>query len=421
MTSPTTTGNNTQLHIQEHRFSLKRFPPNQFDRSLRAWDAADEYMIDQICELYDLSALAHIVIINDSFGALACVVAKLAPKAVIDVYTDSYMSKLGIIQNAQACNLDTHLQHNKLCIHSTMALSEYTASPDLVLLKIPRTLSYLEYSLIELNKITLTSTNIVAGAMVKLVTSSVMSLFDKYLGNPKSSLARKKSRLIFAEHDAGKLNEPPPPNKVQDAEIDFTLYNYANVFCREQVDIGARYLLKAMPKLTTLNHTVVDLGCGNGILGVTLLKEYPDACVYFVDESYMAIASAQASYEQSGAQGKAEFLVSHSLSNLPQLLASKTASSPTPLGQSLASHSFENQVDTVICNPPFHQQNTVIDDIAWQMFLDAKRYLKVGGELRIVGNRHLDHHAKLSKLFGACTVIASDNKFVVLSAIKQAN
>ncbi|MGB3727351.1 MAG: methyltransferase, partial [Glaciecola sp.] len=64
-------------------------------------------------------------------------------------------------------------------------------------------------------------------------------------------------------------------------------------------------------------------------------------------------------------------------------------------------------------------QNTVIDDIAWQMFLDAKRVLRPGGELRIVGNRHLDHRVKLSKLFGGCKVVASDKKFVVLKAIKH--
>ncbi|MCT6716695.1 methyltransferase, partial [Staphylococcus aureus] len=35
----------------------------------------------------------------------------------------------------------------------------------------------------------------------------------------------------------------------------------------------------------------------------------------------------------------------------------------------------------VLCNPPFHQQHAVSDHVAWQMFCDAKRCLKVGGEL----------------------------------------
>jgi 23S rRNA (guanine1835-N2)-methyltransferase len=346
------------------------------------------------------------------------VMARLAPQANIDIYTDSYMSELGIVQNAKACNLDAHLQQNKIRIHSTLTLSEHPESPDLLLLKIPRTLSYLEYSLIAINKLIKDDSKIVAGAMVKLVTSSVMSLFDKYLANTTSSLARKKARLIFAEHDASKLSEAPALNQVSDPALNFTLYNYANVFCQDQVDIGARYLLQSLPNLNKQNHVFVDLGCGNGILGVTLLKQYPHAKGYFVDESYMAIASAKETYQQSGAPGTSEFLVSHSLSNLPDILHNDEHSLESDTRIHTDHANATGMIDTIICNPPFHQQNTVLDDIAWQMFVDAKKYLKVGGELRIVGNRHLDHRAKLSKLFGGCEVIASDSKFVVLSAKK---
>ncbi|MGI9275258.1 MAG: methyltransferase [Endozoicomonas sp.] len=37
-----------------------------------------------------------------------------------------------------------------------------------------------------------------------------------------------------------------------------------------------------------------------------------------------------------------------------------------------------------MCNPPFHQQNTVGDQIAQRMFSDAHKVLKSGGEMRIV-------------------------------------
>jgi 16S rRNA (guanine1207-N2)-methyltransferase len=70
-------------------------------------------------------------------------------------------------------------------------------------------------------------------------------------------------------------------------------------------------------------------------------------------------------------------------------------------------------------NPPFHQQNTVGDAIAWKMFVEARRVLKPLAELWVVGNRHLAYHAKLKKLFGACEAIASNRKFVVLKAVKQ--
>lgn len=408
--------NTTQLHIQEQQLSLKRFPLNQFDKSLRAWDAADEYIIDHVATL-DLKSFQHIVIVNDSFGALACAMSKLAPHANINVFTDSYMAKCGIEQNLKGSNLDK----NNVSIHSSLDIDTLAGvATDLVLVKIPRTLAFLEYSLIELNRVFAPYTDndptlnkapvFVGGAMVKLVTSSVMSIFEETLSDTTTSLARKKARLIFSHFSPQKIMQSLPVNEVTDNELDFSLYNFPNVFCRDQVDIGARYMLKALPNISKTNQVVVDLGCGNGILGTSLLvknkQNKNQAKLIFVDESYMAIASAKATLFSSEANDEsketAKFIVGHCLQDF--------------FTSSIAG--IENGVDTIICNPPFHQQNTVIDDIAWQMFSDARKILKPGGELRIVGNRHLDHQSKLSKLFGGCKVIATNDKFTILSAIK---
>lgn len=424
--------NNTQLHIQGQQFSLKRFPSNPFDKSLRAWDAADEYIIDHVASTFVVSELQHIVIINDGFGALTCAMARLAAQAKISVFTDSFMAQTAILQNLKGSNLDK----NKVDIHNSLAMHSLRGQKiDLILLKVPRTLSYLNFLLCEVSQLTKSelanhseSSTVVAGAMVKLVTSSVMKMFGERLINTSSSLARKKARLIFSHLDGlsieptAKVTSSPAfireavsntsyVNPISDTELDFTLYNYPNVFCHDQVDIGARYILKHLPRITKANQVIVDLGCGNGILGTQLLLANPQHApkVIYIDESYMAIESAKETLirSQVNAQSKsdAQFLVGHCLAPL----LNKPRASDEDLG-----------VNYVICNPPFHQQSTVIDDIAWQMFTDAKKVLKVGGELRIVGNRHLDHRVKLSKLFGACHVIASDKKFVVLSAIKQA-
>ena len=405
--------NTTQLHIQQQQLSLKRFPINHFDKSLRAWDAADEYIIDHLASTFDLPSFRHIVIVNDSFGALACAMSKLAPNAEISVFTDSYMAMCGILQNLKGSNLDK----NKVSIYSSVEIDTLEdKQTDLVLFKVPRTLAFLEYSLIELNRVFAKNhgeykpPTFVGGAMVKLVTSSVMKIFDDILAQTTTSLARKKARLVFSLFPSTQHPYISPVNEVSDNELDFVLHNYPNVFCRDQVDIGARYMLKHLPEVTKPNQVVIDLGCGNGVLGTSLLLDNKQnkhqAKVIFVDESYMAIESAKATLFSSDANDEskesAKFLVGHCLQTFS--LSHNTL--------------FDGGVDTVICNPPFHQQNTVIDDIAWQMFVDAKKVLKPGGELRIVGNRHLDHSAKLSKLFGGCKVIASDNKFTILSALK---
>jgi len=48
-----------------------------------------------------------------------------------------------------------------------------------------------------------------------------------------------------------------------------------------------------------------------------------------------------------------------------------------------------------------------------------RRVLRPGGELCIVGNRHLNYHVKLKRLFGNVEQLAANRKFVVLSARRR--
>jgi 23S rRNA (guanine1835-N2)-methyltransferase len=168
------------------------------------------------------------------------------------------------------------------------------------------------------------------------------------------------------------------------------------VFSRSSLDIGARLLLDNLPRQKS--GVIVDLGCGNGVLGLMALEYNPEAELLFLDESYMAVASSQLNVEQNRPQdlARSSFQVTHAMKGIDS-----------------------SSVDVIICNPPFHQLQTITDDIAWQMFCDAKRCLKRGGELWIVGNRHLDYHIKLKRLFGGAECIASSSKFVILRSINR--
>jgi 16S rRNA (guanine1207-N2)-methyltransferase len=45
-------------------------------------------------------------------------------------------------------------------------------------------------------------------------------------------------------------------------------------------------------------------------------------------------------------------------------------------------------MDLILCNPPFHQQNTIGSHIAMRMFKQARQVvLRSGGELWVIGNR----------------------------------
>jgi 16S rRNA (guanine1207-N2)-methyltransferase/23S rRNA (guanine1835-N2)-methyltransferase len=174
------------------------------------------------------------------------------------------------------------------------------------------------------------------------------------------------------------------------------IHNHANVFSRTSLDIGARFMLDNLPVHSA--RKVIDLGCGNGVLGLALLAKDPEVEVTFIDESYMAVASAQLNVEHNLPDGmpRARFMVNNCLDGVAV-----------------------GSADRILCNPPFHQLQAITDHIAWQMFTDAHRVLPQGGELWIVGNRHLDYHNKLKRLFANAQVVASNSKFVILKAIKR--
>ena len=142
---------------------------------------------------------------------------------------------------------------------------------------------------------------------------------------------------------------------------------------------------------------VIDLGCGNGVLGLAAAAMNPDAQVTFSDESFMAVESARLNVGNNIEQPqRCDFMWNDCLTDIE----------------------FDS-VDWIICNPPFHQLQTITDHIAWQMFNDAYRVLKRGGTLRIVGNRHLGYHIKLQRIFDNCTTVASNGKFVILEAVRR--
>jgi len=386
---------NTHFTVFERNLHLERYPAKHQHVSLQAWDAADEYIIDHVetCALLSNSVNKDtpVIVINDDFGALTCWFSDKNPIFV----SDSWISHKSVMTNLMINGLET--DNIEFCDALTDLKDVINTKAKVVLIKIPRSLALLEQQLITLQSVLDKDSTIIAAGKVKTVQNSVLKLFEKYIGKTTTSLAKKKARLIFSKYDDIKTEKSPYPTIVSDPLIPFSLSNHANVFCREHLDIGARILLKNLP--SALDKKVIDLGCGNGVIGVSILDQNKNAHVTFVDESFMAVESAKENVmNHIGNLDRATFIVSNCLEELLKVESSN--------------------YDIVLCNPPFHQQNTITDHVAHQMFNDAKMALKHGGELRIVGNRHLDYPIKLKKLFGGYAVIDNNKKFSILSTYK---
>jgi len=393
------------LNVEQGEFKLARYPFRK-NEQLRAWDAADEYLLDYFSEHIQKEEILNILIVNDVFAALTTVLSQHN----ITFWTDSWISQKSLSQNIEL----NHLSLSQ--VHIKKSTEEPGGAYNVVLIKIPKTLALLEDQLIRIKPFLTSGTKVVAAGMVKSIHTSTLKLFEKYIGATKTSLAKKKARLIFSQPEKliSSVKSLYPQSYILE-NTQYTIVNHANVFSRDSLDIGTRFFLQHIPQAEKYKK-IIDLACGNGVVGLIAAEKNPAAEIIFIDESFMAVESAKENFhaslnirylnrqdinsqsancQDSNITKKAQFIVNDCLDGIEQ-----------------------NSVDLILNNPPFHQNNAVGDDVAWKMFKQSKQVLKQKGELWVIGNRHLGYHLKLKKLFAHCEIIASNKKFVVLKAVK---
>ncbi len=387
--------------------NLYRFPIDP-QQKLRAWDAADEYVLSHLEDAPADQQRNRILVLGDAFGAMSLGLSLSLSKdqssqnSKITVVSDSAVAHSAIAANAAENEIDT----KNINLISSIGFSELAeeSTYDLVIVKIPKSLAQLEDSLSRIQTRVTADTQIIGAGMVKTVHNSTLALFEKYIGQTTSSLAKKKARLIFASAEAYKAEIGPVPAKVftVSAHIsktpdDLTLASYPGVFCHGSLDYGTQFLLKAM-QVSESEVDILDLGCGTGALGIAAAKRSPDSKVTFVDESSAAIESVKEGIRLS------------------------LSTDPTDQYQALATHCLDGiadeSQDLILNNPPFHDAGARNPGIALEMFKESRRVLRTNGQLQIVANLHLGYYRRLKDLFGNCETLASNDKFVVLRTTK---
>ena len=81
------------------------------------------------------------------------------------------------------------------------------------------------------------------------------------------------------------------------------------VFCKDHVDFGTRTLLDAVHASGLLGEEVLDLGCGYGVIGITLKKQYPDSAFTLAEVNPRALELAQENAARNGVADRFKVLV----------------------------------------------------------------------------------------------------------------
>lgn len=369
---------------------LARFPYDD-DEALQAWNAADTLLLRQVQEKA-LPQGSLVFVYNDAFGALTTAL-------VAGGYKVAQISDSSLAQRSTLWNLDHNgLAADPLFLLDSLSIPDPETMADgetMILYRLPRSVALLQFQLRQIRNFLPQGRTLYAAAMAKDIHSSTLEVFESQLGSTKTSLADTKARLIFSVMEEKILPSLPFPRRWTVKGLELQLVNHAAVFSSEGLDEGTRLLLQNFPKIGPQVRTVIDLGCGNGILGLAAAKRAPEVEVYCVDESFMAVWSARESFRLNHLGGQGIFLCGDCLED------------------------FEKEsADLILCNPPFHFQNSQTLAIAWKMFDESLRVLRPGGELWVVANRHLGHPKALMDRFPTVKTAGINEKFVVLKAVK---
>ncbi len=364
------------LTVPQGEFTLHR--DHHEAGPLRAWDAADEYVLAHLAEA-GVSGDRWLVV-NDGFGALATVLADHRPQSWSDSHVAIEAARANLVRN----DLDPDL------VRFVPSTDVPEGPIDVVIVKVPRTIAFLDDELRRLRPLLHEGSVVIGAGMTKSVHNSTIEVFERSIGPTPTTRARKKARLLLAQVNP-RLEAPAPLEPITwKTHEGVAVTNLPTVFSSGSPDAGARLLLTHLPEVPP-GARVIDLGCGNGIIGATLARRNPDIELRCIDESYQAVASARVTVGSEAPT--AAFAVADSLVGIP-----------------------DDDADLIVVNPPFHAGGARTHDVAGRMFADARRVLRPGGQLIVVGNRHLGHHKPLRNLFDSVTALSSDPSFVVLSA-----
>jgi len=363
--------------------------PYDGDPALQAWSTADTLLAQYALETAAVGDRLHVVY-NDAFGALSALLVQNG-KTVAQV-SDSCLSQRCTLWNLEANNLPSE----SLFLLDSLTIPQGEATAELVplvLYRLPKSHSLLEFQLHQIRSILPPGAVLASSAMVKDLHTSTLEIFERVLGPTVTDLAEQKARLIRTTVADLKPPLNPYPSTFSVPSLGIKLVNHASVFSRENLDEGTRLLLQHFPKIGPGAKTIIDLGCGNGVLGLAAARRAPEAEVYCVDESFMAVWSAREGFRVNEMGGRGFFLAGDGLEDFEK-----------------------GSADLILCNPPFHYQNAQTLEIALSLFDQARRVLRPEGELWVVANRHLGHHKSLAARFGTVRTAALNEKFIVLLA-----
>ncbi|WP_421218986.1 16S rRNA (guanine(1207)-N(2))-methyltransferase RsmC [Aeromonas jandaei] len=167
-------------------------------------------------------------------------------------------------------------------------------------------------------------------------------------------------------------------------DTELTVLALPGVFSAAELDLGTQMLLATVP---AMKGSLLDFGCGAGVIGSVLAKRNPELKVTMVDINALALESSRRTLAINGLQGEVH--------------ASDVYSDIT------------GSFDQIVSNPPFHAGLKTFYAATETFLARAPEFLRPHGSLTIVANAFLRYQPILEAHFKRTEVSNSDAKFKV--------
>ena len=189
-------------------------------------------------------------------------------------------------------------------------------------------------------------------------------------------------------------SNPQTPHDIREivfstGNVSLKLYTDAGVFSKNKVDYGSELLIRSLPGLS---GDILDLGCGYGVIGLSIALANPETFVTMADLNHRAVDLALKNVERN---------------HIPNASAQISD----------GFRQIDDRFQAIVSNPPIRAGKKIV----YPLLEQSMEYLLSGGSLYLVIRKKQGAKSaadKLRSVFGNCEVRNKQGGYWILESKK---